>query len=333
MGLFKKTLSDIEKYRAAGDVKRLCETLEAKDSEIALAAFRALRELDRPDVYVDMANQIAASPHAEIKREFESFIASKGGPFAKPLAEALILELKRLVLSGSLLLASAQKQIMEGRWPGSIQTIESWLAGLKDAALPELRERLGHKEFLARVLCAEILERWDDPDSREWRHDTLARRDIVFRKLEFDTKALLGATEPGEVPLGRASVCTLKNKTFELGLYTLGLTDEAVHIVAEYGIVVGVRLGKWRIPLSRVRSLGLSAEEHLELDLDALVMNPADLGGPETSRLAFKPFKRKDAVRLRRIIEIWTALKQGKISKAEIADTLYDKKLVSFMDF
>lgn len=211
--------------------------------------------------------------------------------------------------------------------------IEGWLSGIRDAALPELRERLGHEVFLARVLCAQILDRWNDADSRERRCDVLERWGIVCRKLEFDTKPLLGAMEPGEVPLGRASVCTLKNKVFELGVYTLGLTDEAVHIVAEFGLIAGTKFGKWRIPVSRVLDLGFSSEGRLTIEIDAPVRDPEDLNGPETTRLSFKPFKKKDVARATRIVEIWTRLKPGTMSKTEIADKLYDQKLVTFMDF
>ena len=41
MGLFKKSLADVEKYRAAQDTGKLTDTLTSKDPDIALAAVQA----------------------------------------------------------------------------------------------------------------------------------------------------------------------------------------------------------------------------------------------------------------------------------------------------
>ena len=329
MGLFKKSLADVEKYRAAQDTGKLTDTLTSKDPDIALAAWRALRELNKPESYEGMVTSVAASSHAELRGEFESFMSRNADAFSKPLAGALVAELKRLVLSGTL--KAQAKQFIEGARPGSLLVLENWFTDFREAAAPEVRCLLKHTEFLVKILAAEILEKWDDPESSVLRRDILERRDIVYLNMNFDSRVLNNAMVPGEIPLSFASICTLSRKLWQLGLYTLGFTDEAIHILPEYGVTKGVKCGNWRIPLGLIQSAALSTEGLFVIDLGAPVIDPDDLEGPQTSRLRFKPFKKKDVVRAARIADLLDKLKKENPTKSEIAKTYFDKNNVSIL--
>ena len=328
MGLFKKSLSDVEKYRASQDIEKLTDALKEKEPEISLAALRALLELKKAEVLEGMIRHVAASPHIQVRREFKTFISGESEIYSKPLADELVAELKRLVVSGKLL--RMDKQWVQGVRPGSLPVLLEWLSDLRPSSVPEVRRLLDHEVPLVKIVAAETLEQWDDEGSRLQRLDVLERRDVGNMDLHFErSQEMNKAVRFGEIPLAYTLMRTLTTKVGQASSYSFGLTDEALYILAEYGDLRWKELGKWRIPLSQIQSMTLTFEDVLVIELSTPVIDSEDLHGPTTSRLSFKTSQKEHLEKTFKVVELFGNLKKGGMKKAEIVESYFDRENVS----
>lgn len=352
MGLFKTTLKDIEICKEKGNVKKLVKALSNRNSEVAIASFNALKDLNFENSFEDMAFAIIKTTNIKLEKSFRKFIENKQPVFMEIFLKHMINNIKNLGIS-----CKCKQYLLEFK-DSSFPLIIALLdhddlnirieaAGIlkeidKDNSrnqwIPSIIELLENDNVNIRIKAAEILKEIDEESSRKRREYILEEKFIIEKGIDFNSvifkisKSVINKDD-WEIPLVEftcTTQCTSEALIFTLKkpkaiFYQFGLTDEYIYILPD--LAPGLRGIFLKIPISsQVKKIERS-ELGFEIHCESVVPDP-NAGSEETSILKFK-INRFNEERVDKAIKLLHVLKTQKLKKTEIFEKFYDKNNLS----
>ncbi len=319
MGLFSKTVEDIEKYRAAGRIDKIVKALEyKKDENVVTKAMETLSELSDEKALRQIVQTLIHHNNKRVSKVFEELIINKDALYIDVFIKCLVQDIRK-VARGDALAEYLSKEI---------DIYRDYLKKHRNVSIPLIIRLLENHNVDVRINAAELLEELKEDSSKEkWQYilDNEERTTIITRK--FRNPDLEKMRSKSEIPISefqggipKSLLMIFSSKTSE---YQFGITNRNLYIAPN--MLQGEEGYSYALPLSSIIKIE-GTEDNIDIYCDEEVKDPRS-----TTRKLFDMLDKSNNAEnilsfhisfggAHTLIEIFGKLKHSKMKNTEILE-------------